>query len=346
MRSLEASIQNDWPIASWGHSTTIVGVSGGPDSVALLHALRSLAQSSTRLIVAHIDHGLRGVESDGDRTFVQQLAADWGLVCETVQLSGPASAIRVKPNEESLRRARHHHLREIATKHAASWIATAHHADDVVETLLHHLLRGSGPRGLASIALKRQIRPGLTLVRPLLSVPRSTIMEYLSEHRLPFRVDQSNASPTFTRNRIRHELLPYLRDFVGNSHLDQRLWQTAQQLRDEHSIIEKAATTWLEQAGATELENSMEFPKEVFANQDWCILREGLVRVWHDRSWPLREMSYQHWSRLSRFLQQVQHSPHPCRLQLPGSIEVQCRRGRVRFVQHADAADQPRMDKP
>lgn len=334
MRSLEASIQNDWPIASWVASTIVVGVSGGPDSVALLHALRSLAEPTTRLIVAHVDHGLRGVHSDGDREFVQQLAKDWGLVCETIQLSFPVASIRVKPNEDSLRKARHRYLREIATKHAASWIATAHHADDVVETLLHHLLRGSGPRGLGSIAPTRQLSADLCLVRPLISVPRSAIMDYLVRHQLRYRTDQSNLSSDYTRNRIRNELLPYLRDFVGNPHLDRRLWQTAQTIRDEHAIIETAATNWLAASQALDIERGIEFPKHVFAESEWCIVREGLIRVWHERSWPLREMSSQHWLRLARFLDLGQHTSHPKRLQLPGKIEVTIRRGRVRIVAH------------
>ena len=339
MQSVEASILNVWPVDSWSRSISVVGVSGGPDSVALLHCLRKISDRQARLVVAHIDHGLRGVESDNDREFVRDLAERWQLPCEIVRLSEHEPDSLVKSDhrpgsEESLRKARHRHLRKIALRHGAIWIATAHHADDVVETMLHRLLRGSGPRGLASIPPMRKLGNDLTLIHPLLSVSRADIIQYLQHHGLEFRNDASNASDAYTRNRIRHQLIPYLREFAGIPHLDQRLWQASQQIREEHQFVETAARRWLEMRNSPDDTNGAEFPAPAFEAVQWCVVREGLVTLWHDLGWPLQGMAAKHWDRLRNFLQPIDPGPHPRRMQLPGQIEVTMRRGIVRFFKN------------
>lgn len=339
MQSVEVSILNAWPVDFWGSAISVVGVSGGPDSVALLHGLREVSDRQARLVVAHIDHGLRGVESDGDREFVRDLAQRWQLPCEIVRLSENESDSLPKSDykpgsEEALRKTRHRHLRQIASRHGANWIATAHHADDVVETMLHRLLRGSGPRGLASIPPMRKLGNDLTLVHPLLSISRADIIQYLKHHRLEFRNDASNDSDTYTRNRIRHQLIPYLREFAGTHHLDQRLWQTVQQIREEHQFVEAAARRWLEMRDFSDSANGAGFPATAFEAVEWCVVREGLVTLWHDLGWPLQGMAAKHWDSLRYFLQPIDPGPHPRRMQLPGQIEVTMRRGIVRFFKN------------
>jgi tRNA(Ile)-lysidine synthase len=330
MQSVEASIQSLWPLDAWIHAKSVVGVSGGPDSVALLHALWTMSGRKAPLVVAHIDHGRRGEESDGDRAFVQDLAARWNLPCEVIRLTDQYS-VSGNVSEDALRQARHRQLRRVAVQHGASWIATGHHADDVVETMLHRLLRGSGPRGLASIVPKRTIRFNLHLVHPLLAVHRFEIMHYLEQNQLAFRTDHTNTSDAYTRNRIRHQLLPYLREFAGTPRLDQRLWQSAQQIREEHAMIEQAAQNWLDHAGISRDSHAVEFPALALDERDWCVIREGLVKIWHDLSWPLQGMTAKHWMHLRRFLMSPKSTQHPRRMQLPGPIEVTMRRGRVRF---------------
>jgi tRNA(Ile)-lysidine synthase len=330
MQSVEASIRSLWPLDSWIHSTAVVGVSGGPDSVALLHALGALSSNKASLVVVHIDHGLRGTESDGDREFVENLAASRNLPCEAVRLSEHRTAA-LNTSEEALRKARHRHLRRIAMEHRAAWIVTAHHADDVVETMLHRLLRGSGPRGLASIAPVRTVAPNVRLVHPLLKANRAGIMEYVAANALEYRTDRSNTSQAYTRNRIRHQLLPYLREFAGTPHLDQRLWQAAQQIRDEHALVEAAARTWMAAAHVGEHGIEVEFPANAFSGVEWCVVREGLVQIWHELAWPLQGMTARHWIRLRTFLQTEEPGTHPRRMQLPGPIDVTMRRHRIRF---------------
>lgn len=338
MHAVEASIQHYWPCDVWMASKTVVAVSGGPDSVALLHALWTLSDRKACLVVGHIDHGLRGAESDGDREFVRGLADSWQLPCEIVRLQDDR-AVAGKTNEESLRKARHRHLRRMAAQHGAAWIATAHHADDVVETMLHRLLRGSGPRGLGAIAPIRPISSDLCLVHPLLSARRAEILAYLEQHHLEFRNDTSNASEAYTRNRIRHQLLPYLREFAGSPELDQRLWRAARQIREEHEFVDQHALRWLQRSSIADDSQGAEFAADAFAGTEWCVIREGLVHLWHDRRWPLQGMTSRHWDQLFRFLQAASTATHPRRLQLPGRIEVTMRRRRVRFFRPASSDD-------
>jgi tRNA(Ile)-lysidine synthase len=344
MQSVEASILHSWPLNLWSHSTSVVGVSGGPDSIALLHALRVISNRRAPLVVAHVDHGLRGEESDGDREFVRDLAHRWGVPCEIVRLAEehavPSQGIETRmSSEEALRKARHRHLRKIALRYGAQWIATAHHADDVVETMLHRLLRGSGPRGLASIPPTRKLASNLILVHPLLSMSRAQIMQYIEANRLEFRTDRSNVSEAYTRNRIRHQLLPYLRDFLETPDVDRRLWRATQQIREEHEFVEASARRWLQAAKVSEDAGSVEFAAQVFEDVAWCVVREGLVGIWHDLSWPLQGVTAKHWDKLRSFLQPIDQGPHPRRMQLPGRIDVTMRRGTVRFFRNDSPTD-------
>src|SRR5438034_898661 len=194
----------------------VVAVSGGPDSVALARALKKLQASlgSEPLILAHLNHQLRGEESDGDELFVSELATALGklgdgqvrLAIHRVDMRSQAR--RMKDNLEKVaRQVRYDWLAEVAQKVGACWIATGHTANDQAETILHRLLRGAGLKGLRGIAENRPLAHGLRLIRPLLDVPRSEVMDYLQAEGQSFRHDSSNFDRRLTRNRIRHELL-------------------------------------------------------------------------------------------------------------------------------------------
>ena len=205
--------------------TVIVAVSGGADSVALLDILVSLVDLRLSLVVAHLNHSLRGVESDGDESFVRQLAAGYGLPFETRRVDvNYLSAEKKLSLEEAGRVARYEYLRELAVCHKASAIALAHHADDQAETLLMRLIRGAGVTGLAAMAPKTEDG----VVRPLLRVTRSEIELYLGHRGQTFRTDSSNTDTRFLRNRIRHDLLPYLATY--NPSIRERLLSTTEAL--------------------------------------------------------------------------------------------------------------------
>jgi tRNA(Ile)-lysidine synthase len=199
----------------------LVGVSGGPDSVALLSILIELGW---RPHVCHLNHQLRGADSDEDAEFVRQLAARYGLPC-TVE------AVTIAPDEDSARRARQEFFGRVAERTDLKKLVLAHTADDQVETFLLRLLRGAGVPGLVGIWPERQLGM-LRVIRPLLKVRRSEIMEYLAAKKLSYREDKSNADTRYTRNRIRHELLPLLeREY--NPAIRDVLLNTAEILRDE-----------------------------------------------------------------------------------------------------------------
>ena len=200
----------------------LLAISGGRDSVALLHLLRE--SGFTNLILCHLNHGLRGKESDGDAAFVKRLAKKHGLKCE---VEAGNVAVMAKKHRLSLetaaREARHAFLLRMAEKHDTWVVFVAHHAEDQAETILANLCRGSGLSGLAGMRLVQRLDSGLHLVRPLLHVRRSEIDSFLKANRIKFREDSSNTSPKHRRNRLRHEVLPLLNDVFAREVVPQVL---------------------------------------------------------------------------------------------------------------------------
>ena len=191
----------------------VVAVSGGVDSTVLLHALHALAEPcSLALGLAHVNHGLRGADSDGDEHFLAGLAAELGLpmaVRRVVpgQLRAGASSRERPTLQEAARSLRFAALAEIAEEAGARAIATAHNLDDQAETVLMRLLRGCGPDALGGIG--EWGREG-RVIRPLLDVSRAEILDYARKRRLRWREDASNLDLRYTRNRVRHRWLPEL----------------------------------------------------------------------------------------------------------------------------------------
>ncbi len=187
----------------------LLAVSGGNDSLAMLHLLHNLQRDlELELYVASLDHGWRGAAGAEDAAFVRQEAEALGL---EVTL-GAAAGLR---SEADARRARYDFLASSATEVGASCVVTAHHADDQVETILLNLLRGSGLRGLAGMRSRAELpgHPHLTLLRPLLDVPRHELRAWGHRQGLEPRQDASNDDRRLRRNRLRHDILPLLRDF-------------------------------------------------------------------------------------------------------------------------------------
>ena len=217
-----------------GH--VLCAVSGGADSVCLLHLLKGRAEAEGfALTAAHFDHGLRGEDSRRDAAFVEQLCRDWGVPCVTGSGDVAAEARRRGAGiEETARDLRYTFLEQTADRVGAGVIATAHNADDNVETLLLHLVRGSGLQGLTGIPPRRG-----RLVRPLLTTPRAEIEAYLEAHGLPHVEDASNADPAFARNKLRHQVLPLLRDL--NPRLEESLGEAIGRLRADNDYLNAQA---------------------------------------------------------------------------------------------------------
>jgi len=190
----------------------LVGVSGGRDSMALLHLLRALGFG--RLVVCHLDHGLRGRASRGDAAFVRRAAGRNAM--ESARAQTKAYAARTgRSIELAARDLRRTFFQECARRHRCRTLLLAHHADDQVETCLFNFLRGSGPAGLAGMRASA-MRDGLRVLRPLLGVTRAEIDAYLAGHRISFREDATNAIPIPTRNRLRHLVIPAIQEAFGD----------------------------------------------------------------------------------------------------------------------------------
>lgn len=226
----------------------IVAVSGGADSVALLDLLATQPEFPLQLVVAHLNHGLRSSESDQDEQFVQQLAAKYGLTCETESCDVHDLARQQRSSlEDAGRTARYDFFQRLRTSYQASAIAVGHHLDDQAETFLIRLLRGAGTTGLASMAP----RTATGIIRPLLNISRQELRRYCTERQLPFREDRSNSDQSFLRNRIRHQLLPLLTGY--NPSISQQLATTAHLLGEDETLLDhctEAVFNQLAQIGA------------------------------------------------------------------------------------------------
>lgn len=213
----------------------LVGLSGGPDSVALLHLLAQLTPEwRLQLVVAHLNHGLRAA-ADEDESFCRELARKLSLPF----VSGRADVGREAKDahrslEDAGRRARYRFLNETADALECQRIAVGHTRDDQAETFLDRLLRGSGSRGLSAVHPVVEPRR----IRPLFGVRRAEVLDYLSDRGLPFREDESNRDERFTRNRLRHRTLPRLAEEF-NPKLVETLAASADLLREDESWMEQ-----------------------------------------------------------------------------------------------------------
>jgi tRNA(Ile)-lysidine synthase len=210
-------------------ASVILAVSGGMDSVVLLDVLHRLAgrdRAGWRLTVAHLDHGLRG-DSAEDARFVEELAARCGLECVSQRCDvAEIAGHKGMGIEEAARVQRLSFLRQVARSRSAGVVAMGHHADDQVETVLFRLFRGAHLRGLAGMAARRDVGDGVRLVRPMLGLRRAEIREYATGRGLDWHEDATNADTVITRNWIRHELLPALRERL-NPQVDEAVLRAA-----------------------------------------------------------------------------------------------------------------------
>lgn len=212
----------------------IVAVSGGPDSMALLHVLHCLSpQLKCELVAAHLNHGLRA-EADAEQRFVETCCRDWGIPFYARKLDIGSLAAAQKRNVEDLgRQERYRFFDELADELSVQRIATAHHEDDQAETVLMRLIRGTGLRGLRGI-LPVQGR----IIRPLLTTSKETLLAYLEANSLDYCTDQSNFDPAYLRNRVRHHLMPLLREEF-NPQMSKSLSQLARIALDEEDWMEE-----------------------------------------------------------------------------------------------------------
>jgi len=242
-RALAQEVRNLLP----PESPLVLAVSGGRDSMALMHFLHEHGWSD--VLVAHLDHGLRGAASSEDAAFVEESASALGLVFQGARVDVGALATASKESVEEVgREVRYRWLAELADELSEARgglgvpVVTAHQADDQAETVLIHLFRGAGLRGLAGMARRSRLRIGgrsLEVVRPFLSVLRCEIDRYLAAQGIRWREDDSNEDPKFLRNRVRHRLLPALEEVFARD-VRPALWRAAALARMEEAWAAEA----------------------------------------------------------------------------------------------------------
>lgn len=305
----------------------VIAVSGGPDSVALLRALLALRprKASGPLIIAHLNHQLRGADSNADEAFVRELHASLGpgveLRCERTDVAACAAAEGANL-ESTGRQLRYDWLTAVARDTRARWVATGHTADDQAETVLHRLLRGAGLKGLRGIAGRRELASGVELVRPLLDVRRAEVMEYLQAIGQPWCEDRSNLDLRFTRNRIRHELLPLLaREY--NPAIASVLARLAEQAGEVYREEESAAAVLLAEAERPRAGTQLVFDRPCLAAATRHCVRAMFRLAWTREGWPTHAMSFEHWDRLAAVA-----LGETTAFDLPGGIAV-CGKDRV-----------------
>jgi tRNA(Ile)-lysidine synthase len=304
----------------------VVAVSGGPDSVALLRALLTVhpPRDGEMMVVAHLNHRLRGAESEADAAFVrdlhEQLVRNYPslkLRCESMDVA--ASARAEHANLEAVaRRMRYDWLAKVAQESGVPWIATGHTADDQAETVLHRLLRGTGLQGLRGIAARRALAPGLEVGRPLLDVTRAEVMEYLESEGQTYRVDATNAELRFTRNRIRHQLLPHLARRY-NPEIAAVLCRLAAQAEEAYRRVRAQAQALLEKTELPRAGDLLIFDRQRLGDAPRPLVCEMFRLVWAREVWPTGRMSFAAWERIADSAQ-----GRAARVDLPEGIQIRC----------------------
>lgn len=272
----------------------------GADSVALLRAMAALKREGPGfLYAAHLNHQLRGTESDADEAFVVDLCRQLNIQCEASRVPPERLASNSGVGLEAAARAvRYEFLRQTAERMGARYVVTAHTADDQAETILHRILRGTGLAGLAGMPRARLLSPACTLIRPLLGFRRADLLGYLADLHQPYRSDLSNDDPRFTRNRIRHELLPKLAADFNPGVIDAllRLGTMAREVQDVVTdLVDDLSRQCVLQASNREVRLNT----HPLHGQPRYLVRELLVTVWRKAGWPLQSMGFAEWDLLA-----------------------------------------------
>lgn len=328
--NLRKSIESAWPASGYQGVGVVVGCSGGADSVALTRCLVEIARDAAGtsppqgfIVVAHFNHRLRGDESEGDADFVRQLAGELGIRFQMASGDGD------RRDEATARDQRRIFFGDVLRRCGARYLALGHSLDDNVETVLHRLMRGTGPAGLAGISPFRRLaddpnHSDFVVARPMLGVRRQLIRDAMRKQGYEWREDASNQSLEYSRNWIRGELVPMIESqypesvpAIGRAIEGQRQWS---------ETIDANVDRWLE----IMLVQPDPLVIQRFDRLEMCdgqadslvsgqaVTIEALRRCWHQSNWPLQAMGQSQWKRVFEMLR----GDGPDVIALPGSISA------------------------
>jgi tRNA(Ile)-lysidine synthase len=316
----------------------VAAVSGGPDSVALLHALNTLRRDyELTLAAAHVNHRFRGEEADEDSRYVQRLCEELGIPCFVGTFDVPQFIAETGMNpQDAARKIRYRFLRQVAEKMGEAKIATAHHADDQLETMLMRLVRGTGVEGLAGIPLSRR-EEGIHIIRPLLEVTREQIEHYCSTEGLEPRHDRSNFSDKYLRNRIRKYWIPLMRK--ENPHVATTAAHLVEVLREENDYLQQESEAKLTAIIEEQDANTIILRQNDFLVHHLALQRRmiKLILSYLLKS-DIKEIGYAHIENI----RQIIEGAHPAACtHLPGNVQVRREYERVIFSSVLDTTSIP-----
>lgn len=294
--------------------TVLVGVSGGPDSVALLHLLSRLKEDlQCGLYAGHLNHMFRGEEADADARLVEGLAREWRIPLVSERFDVPAylkeSGLSA---QQGARKVRYRFFEEAAARVGAARVALGHHADDQAETVLLNLIRGAGMTGLSGIPPAREN----VYIRPLLEIRRRQIELYCRDYGIPYRVDQSNLKAVYLRNRVRLELIPLLEEKYNPAVVDS-LNRLAGIARDEDGYMDGVARDALEGALISREAGKMTISIEKLNSYPIAVRRRLVRTACRELAGYGRTISFEH---IDRALELACGEPHRGTVELPGGI--------------------------
>jgi len=319
----------------------VVGVSGGPDSMALLHILVALNRDHgwrLNLHVAHLNHRLRDFEGEKDAAFVQAAADSLSLPATIESRDVAALADRKGAGiEEAGRGARYVFFERVAKRVGAATVALGHQADDNAETILHRILRGTGLRGLSGIPYCRPIGTDgpIRVIRPLLRVPRQSLLQYLADNGIAYREDKSNQSEQPMRNRLRLKVLPLLEAEV-NPQVREALMRLGEQARWLEEYLRETVQRTFDTLVISHTDQSLELNVDAMGRKSRIVQTELIRLAYTSFGLGEQDLGFSH---LVSVLDLVSDAPSGKQAQLPGGMTVTKRYQRLVF---SLPSDQPR----
>ncbi len=302
----------------------LIGLSGGADSVALLLLL---LDAGAQVSAVHVNHGLRGAESDGDEAFVRRLCAEKNVPLLTCRATPPDN-----PGEGWAREVRYGFFRQAMQETASDALVLAHHRDDQAETLLLHLLRGSGLTGLTGMAEDATV-DGLRILRPLLGYSRAELRAYLNERNQPWREDASNGDVRYLRNALRQDVLPRLEELLPGA--SARMAATASLLQEDDAALDALAAEFLAAHPGDAL------PLAELRKQPAGLQKRILRAWWTAMAHPSEERSLSHAQ--TQQLHSLLSGPVSTRCNLPGGWHGQSGWTHIHLVSPVETASLPEM---
>ena len=311
----------------------VVGLSGGADSVCLLKVLLEFKEDfSLTLTAVHVNHGLRGHESDEDQAFVERLCKDWNVSLKTFRVDlKQMSHDQGSSLEEAGREIRYKLFHQVMEETGAGAIAVAHHREDQAETIMLHILRGTGLDGLCGMNIKQG-----PVIRPLLNVGRAQILEYLEANGIPFRIDSSNLTDEFTRNRIRNVLFPMIQEMFSVDPSNQLL-RLSHIIREDQDFIETVAQEAYLRVLLSE-DGKVELSLKELQNFPTAIIKRIIRRAWERINTNRKNLERVHVDQIAALCQDGRTGK---RAPLPKGFEARISYDKLIFEKQAIQAQKP-----